>query len=51
MAVEERTSWLSYLTFGRLGRNQERAVIPAFATESSGPGLYRIHEPVNAAVE
>ena len=49
--MDEQKSWLSYLTFGYLGPSQDRIALPGFAPLSHGPGLYRIHEPVNAAVE
>ncbi|MCJ1465148.1 hypothetical protein MMC07_003764 [Pseudocyphellaria aurata] len=50
-AVEERASWLSYLTFGRLGASQENAVIPPFTPEFNGPGLHKVHDPVNAIAD
>lgn len=43
---------LSYLGLGSLGKEETATQItPSLMTLPEGPGLHRIHEPVNAAVE
>lgn len=52
MTSGERKGWLSYLSLGYLGKEDTTTQItPSFAALPEGPGLYRIHEPINAAVE
>lgn len=51
MASGERKGWLSYLSLGYLGKEDTTIQITPFTALPEGPGLYRIHEPINAAVE
>ena len=53
MVSGNSNTWLSYLGLGNLGKGEaaKSQITSSLMSLPEGPGLHRIHEPINASVE